>query len=121
MISALRLSRFNGDAGRPVVVATGASAGVGRAIARAYGRRRARVGLLARGRGGLLAARSEVKAAVGEALVVPSDVADAEDVETAAMAVDQQRDGLRLLAREPDDGRGVSACHLPRLRARHAG
>ena len=38
---------------RQVVVITGASAGVGRATARAFGERRARVGLLARGRDGL--------------------------------------------------------------------
>jgi NAD(P)-dependent dehydrogenase (short-subunit alcohol dehydrogenase family) len=38
---------------RQVVVITGASAGVGRATARAFGRRGARVGLLARGRDGL--------------------------------------------------------------------
>jgi NADP-dependent 3-hydroxy acid dehydrogenase YdfG len=37
---------------RQVVVITGASAGVGRATARAFGRRGARVGLLARGRDG---------------------------------------------------------------------
>jgi len=35
---------------RQVVVITGASAGVGRATARAFGRRGARVGLLARAR-----------------------------------------------------------------------
>ena len=32
-----------------VVVVTGASAGVGRAVARAFGKRKARVGLIARG------------------------------------------------------------------------
>src|SRR4051812_38186036 len=52
-----------------VVVITGASAGVGRATARAFGREGARVALLARGRAGLEAAAEEVRAAGGDALV----------------------------------------------------
>jgi NAD(P)-dependent dehydrogenase (short-subunit alcohol dehydrogenase family) len=73
----------------PVVVITGASAGVGRAVARAYAARGAHIGLLARGRDGLEAARAEVEQAGGEALVVPTDVANAEDVELAAQAVEE--------------------------------
>jgi len=60
-----------------VVVVTGASAGVGRATVRAFGKRRAKVGLLARGRAGLEAARREVEEPGGQALVLPTDVADA--------------------------------------------
>ena len=71
-----------------VVVVTGASAGVGRAVARAYGRQGARVGLLARGREGLEGARREIEAAGGRALVVPTDVSDAGQVEAAAEAVE---------------------------------
>jgi NAD(P)-dependent dehydrogenase (short-subunit alcohol dehydrogenase family) len=71
-----------------VVVVTGASAGVGRAIARELGRRRARVGLLARGVEGLEAAKREIEAAGGEALVLPTDVSDAEAVERAAEQVE---------------------------------
>jgi len=67
-----------------VVVITGASAGVGRAVAREFGRRRARVGLIARGRDGLAAARREIEAAGGEALELPVDVADADAVTRAA-------------------------------------
>jgi NAD(P)-dependent dehydrogenase (short-subunit alcohol dehydrogenase family) len=74
---------------RPVIVVTGASAGVGRAVARAYGARGARVGLLARGRDGLEGARREIEAAGGEALIVPADVADPEQVELAAQAVEE--------------------------------
>ncbi len=73
----------------PVVVVTGASAGVGRAVVRAWARKGARLGLLARGRDGLDAARREVEAAGGEALVVPTDVASAEEVEAAATAVEE--------------------------------
>jgi NAD(P)-dependent dehydrogenase (short-subunit alcohol dehydrogenase family) len=71
----------------PVVVVTGASAGVGRAVARAYGRRGARVGLIARNEDGLRAAAREVEEAGGRALVLPTDVADAEAVERAAARV----------------------------------
>ena len=73
---------------REVVVITGASAGVGRATARLFGRRGARVGLLARGLDGLEAARREVEDAGGEALVVPTDVSDAALVEQAAELVE---------------------------------
>jgi NAD(P)-dependent dehydrogenase (short-subunit alcohol dehydrogenase family) len=73
-----------------VVVVTGASAGVGRAVVRAFATRGARVGLLARGRDGLEGARRDVEAAGGSALAVPTDVADSEQVEAAAEAVEQQ-------------------------------
>jgi NAD(P)-dependent dehydrogenase (short-subunit alcohol dehydrogenase family) len=72
-----------------VVVITGASAGVGRATAQAYGRRGARVGLIARGRDGLEAAKREVEAAGGEALVLPLDVTDENAIERAAAAVEE--------------------------------
>ena len=71
-----------------VVVVTGASAGVGRAVVRAYAQRGAHIGLIARGRAGLEAARREVKELGGRALVLPLDVADAEAVETAAARVE---------------------------------
>ena len=73
---------------REVVVVTGASAGIGRASARAFGTRGAWVGLIARGGDGLEAARREIEAAGGRALVLPVDVADAEQVETAADRVE---------------------------------
>lgn len=73
-----------------VVVITGASAGVGRAVARAFAREGASIGLLARGREGLEAARLEVENLGGRALVLPADVADADAVERAAEAVEQE-------------------------------
>lgn len=69
-----------------VVVVTGASAGIGRAVARAYGRRHARIALLARGETGLAAAAREIEAAGGQALILPTDVADPDAVDAAAAA-----------------------------------
>ncbi|MEX2571791.1 MAG: SDR family oxidoreductase [Gemmatimonadota bacterium] len=73
-----------------VVVVTGASAGVGRATVRALAARGARIGLVARGRAGLEAAAREVEAAGGEAIVIPTDVADPDAVETAAEATERR-------------------------------
>src|SRR5947208_3273996 len=73
-----------------VVVITGASAGVGRATVREFAKHGAHVGLLARGVDGLEQARREVEAAGGRALVLPTDVADAEAVEAAASAVEAE-------------------------------
>jgi short-subunit dehydrogenase len=71
------------------VVVTGASAGVGRATARAFAARGARVALLARGADGLEGARRDVEVAGGRALVLPVDVADAAAVERAAAATER--------------------------------
>ncbi len=72
-----------------VVVITGASAGVGRAIARAFARRGAHIGLLARGHEGLEAARREVEQLGGKAIAIPTDVADPDQVESAASQVEE--------------------------------
>ncbi|MCU1348207.1 MAG: fabG [Acidobacteria bacterium] len=71
-----------------VVVITGASAGIGRATARLFGRRRAKVGLIARGIDGLEAAKREIEELGGEAIVLPLDVADHDAVEAAASKVE---------------------------------
>jgi NAD(P)-dependent dehydrogenase (short-subunit alcohol dehydrogenase family) len=68
----------------PVAVVTGASAGVGRAVAVAFGRRGWRVALIARGLERLESAAREVVDAGGEAVVLPTDVADAQAVSLAA-------------------------------------
>jgi short-subunit dehydrogenase len=67
-----------------VAVITGASAGVGRAVAREFGRRGARVGLIARGRDGLAAAQREIEAAGAQVITFSIDVADADAVAAAA-------------------------------------
>ncbi len=73
-----------------VVVITGASAGVGRATVREFARHGASIGLIARGKDGLEAARREVESMGGKALVLPTDVAEAEQVEDAAQRVEEQ-------------------------------
>lgn len=73
-----------------VVVVTGASGGIGRATATAFGARGASVALLARGEAGLTGAARDVEAAGGRALVVPTDVADPAQVEAAAERVENE-------------------------------
>lgn len=72
------------------VVVTGASAGVGRATARAFGAKGDRVALIARGEEGLAAAAREVEEAGGKALVLPLDVSDADAVDTAATRIEME-------------------------------
>lgn len=67
-----------------VAVVTGASAGVGRAIAREYARHGAKVGLIARTVEALEAAAQEAREYGSEALVLPLDVSDAAAVTSAA-------------------------------------
>ncbi|MEU4039420.1 SDR family oxidoreductase [Streptomyces collinus] len=74
----------------PTVVITGASAGIGRATARLYGRRGADVVLVARGKGGLEAAADEVAALGGRPLVQTADVSDPAQVEAVAEAAEKE-------------------------------
>jgi NAD(P)-dependent dehydrogenase (short-subunit alcohol dehydrogenase family) len=73
-----------------VVVVTGASAGVGRAVAVQFAKRGDAVALLARGEVGLAGAAAEVTAAGGKALAVPTDVADFAAVQAAAERVERE-------------------------------
>lgn len=73
-----------------VVVVTGASAGVGRAVVREFASEGASIGLIARGRSRLESAKQEVEARGGRALVIPADVADANAIDHAAEQVEQE-------------------------------
>lgn len=78
--------RFEGK----VVVVTGASAGVGRAVVRAFAKEGADVALLARGEDGLEGARADVVSLGRRALALPVDVADAAAVEAAADRIERE-------------------------------
>ncbi len=67
-----------------VVMVTGASAGLGRAIAHGFAKRGARIGLIARNEEALEACAREVRELGGEALVLALDVSDAAALEQAA-------------------------------------
>ena len=73
-----------------VVVVTGASAGVGRAIACEFASHGASLGLLARSRDGLAGAAADVERLGGCALSVPTDMADDRQVEDAAERVERE-------------------------------
>src|SRR5205823_111352 len=79
-----------GDTVTQTVVITGASAGIARATAVEFAARGANVALLARGRTGLEAAADDVRKAGGTPLVIPTDVADPEQVERAAEQVEAE-------------------------------
>ena len=74
----------------PVVVVTGASAGLGRAVAHAFAKGGAKVGLLARNPEALAAAKRECEELGGQAHFVSVDVADADAVEDAASQIEER-------------------------------
>lgn len=73
-----------------MVCITGASAGIGRAAALAFGRRGWRVALIARGLDRLRSAQKEVDGAGGEGFIVQADIADSEQVEAAAERIERE-------------------------------
>ena len=73
-----------------VVVITGASAGLGRAIAKEFASHGARVALLARGKGRLEDARNELERMGAEVLTFSVDVANAEQIDAVASQVEEQ-------------------------------
>jgi NAD(P)-dependent dehydrogenase (short-subunit alcohol dehydrogenase family) len=79
-----------------VVVVTGASGGVGRAVVRQLGDLGDRVALIARGEAGLAGAAADVQAHAreaatsGEALVIRADVADHAAIDAAATTVERE-------------------------------
>ena len=75
---------------RKVVVVTGASGGVGRAVAHEFAKHGAAVGLIARGRAGLDGAAREVSDLGGVAYAHQADVAEFDEVSAAAAAIEER-------------------------------
>jgi NAD(P)-dependent dehydrogenase (short-subunit alcohol dehydrogenase family) len=73
-----------------VVVVTGSSAGLGRAIAHGFAKRGASLGLIARNPEALNAAKEECEGLGGRAIVLPVDVSDAQSVDAAASRVEEE-------------------------------
>jgi short-subunit dehydrogenase len=73
-----------------VIAITGASAGLGRATARAFAKQGYAVGLIARGMERLEETRRELESLGGRALVAPADVSDAKQVEAAAEKIESE-------------------------------
>ena len=72
-----------------VVIITGASSGIGRATALAFGARGWRVGLIARGQTGLASIHAELQAHGVPAAFVATDVVDADALQAAAEALER--------------------------------
>jgi NAD(P)-dependent dehydrogenase (short-subunit alcohol dehydrogenase family) len=75
---------------RRIVVVTGGSAGVGRAVVREFAAHGYDVAILARGDAGLAAAAADVEQAGGRALPIETDVASLGQVEAAAQRVEAE-------------------------------
>jgi NADP-dependent 3-hydroxy acid dehydrogenase YdfG len=73
-----------------VIVITGASAGVGRAIAQEFAKQGAKLGLIARGEEKLESTVNEVRELGGEALACALDVSDENKLEEAAIEIENK-------------------------------
>lgn len=75
---------------KQVVVITGASAGLGRAIAQEFAKQGADLALIARGRDGLNGAKRQVESNGGRAIIFPIDVSDHDAIEKAVDAIERK-------------------------------
>jgi short-subunit dehydrogenase len=87
----IEVNRSLSPNGKPeVVVVTGASAGVGRAVVRRFAQEGAHIGLIARGMEGLKGAKEDVERLGGKAIICQGDVTDPETTEHAAQMVEDE-------------------------------
>lgn len=73
-----------------VIVVTGASAGVGRAMVKEFAQQGEKLGLIARGEEKLRATMEEVQKLGGEAVAISVDVLDEKALEKAAVEIEQK-------------------------------
>ncbi|HEY1578006.1 MAG TPA: SDR family oxidoreductase [Terracidiphilus sp.] len=84
------MGRSSTNGSNLVVVVTGASAGLGRAIAQAFAREGAHLGLISRDAEALEQTVEEVERLGGKAMSVAADVSDETAVETAASRIEER-------------------------------
>ncbi|HEU5328189.1 MAG: SDR family oxidoreductase [Thermomicrobiales bacterium] len=95
-----------------VAIVTGASHGVGRAVALALAREGAAVGLIARREAGLRAVADEIAAAGGQALALPADVADEQAIGAAVNRAAAELGGLDIVIANAGIGGGGRVADL---------
>jgi short-subunit dehydrogenase len=96
------------------VVVTGASSGIGEAVACRFARAGARVGLLARREDRLKKVAERVRSLGGEACVVPVDLADGEKAKAAVREIEAAHDGIDVLVNNAGFGIYAPLENVPR-------
>jgi len=79
-----------------VVVVTGASAGIGRAIAFAFAKEGAHLGLISRNEQRLREAKKEIENYGVKAMILPLDVANADAIEAATEQIEKELGGIDI-------------------------
>jgi len=97
----------------PVAIITGASSGIGAALAHELGRRKWRVGVIARRTDLLDALVTEVRAAGGEAAAASADVTDRAGLEAAVAALEATLGPCDLLVANAGSGQPAPMHKIP--------